>query len=95
MDNANTPGQNNVPGKKEVRKQMADKIASALPELKTTLGEKKFDNRIKKAVKLLTDGLHKKETAKAVKKGKAIAKKSAAKKAIPKKAKAAKKAASK
>ena len=48
MDTTNTPEQTNAPGKKELRKQLADKIAAAIPELKTTLGEKKFDSRIKK-----------------------------------------------
>ncbi len=93
MDTANKPEQNNVPGKKEMRKQLADKIIAAIPELKTTLGEKKFHHRIKKAVKLITEGLHKKETANVVKKAKAASKKISASKTV-KKAKTAKKASS-
>ena len=91
MDNVKTPEQNQPAGKKEIRKQLADKIAMAIFELKTTLGEKKFQHRIKKAVKLITEGLHKKETAKIVKKAKSIKKAASPKKAMSKKA--AKKAA--
>ena len=89
MDNKNMPNQNQngTLGKKELRKQLADKIEAAIPELKTTLGEKKFHHRIKKAVKHITEGLHKKEAVKTVKKAKAVAKKaSSPKKAAAKKA---------
>lgn len=89
MDNANQPEKNSTSGKKEIRKQLADKIASAIPELQSALGDKKFQHRIKKAVKLITEGLHKKEEVKVVKKAKAV-KAKAAKKAVAKKAKAAK-----
>ena len=36
MDNGNTPNQNqnNTPGKKEFRKQLANKIEAAIPSLK-------------------------------------------------------------
>lgn len=88
MDNKTVPNQNqsSTVGKKELRKQLTDKIEAAIPELKTTLGEKKFHNRIKKAVKHITEGLHKKEATKTIKKVKAIAKKAAVKKVAAKKA---------
>ena len=92
MDNTNTPEPKKAPGKKELRKQLADKIAAAVPELKTTLGEKKFDNRIKKAAKLMTEGMHKKERTKAAKKIKTVKSASVKKVAAKKKAKSAKKA---
>ncbi|MDQ2753263.1 MAG: hypothetical protein M3R72_09610 [Bacteroidota bacterium] len=88
MDNGKIPSQNanGTLGKKEFRKQLADKIEAAISELKTTLGEKKFQHRIKKAVKHITEGLHKKEKVKVVKKAKVVAKKAAPKKAVAKKA---------
>ncbi len=89
MDKDNQPAKNNTPGKKEIRKQLADKISAAIPELQLELGEKKFHHRIKKAVKLITEGLHKKEEIVVAKKVKA-AKAKAPKKAIAKKAKAVK-----
>ncbi len=87
MDTENMPNQksNAMPGKKEFRKKLADKIEAAIPELKTTLGDKKFHNRIKKAVKHITEGMHKKETVKVAKKAKAVAKKTSPKKAAAKK----------
>ena len=91
MDNTKTPEQITAPSKKEVRKQLADKIAAAIPELKSTLGEKKFESRIKKAVKHITEGMHKKETAKIAKKVKAVKTSAPAKKAVAgKKVKSAK-----
>ena len=90
MDNGNKPEQNNVSGKKEIKRQLADKVAAALPELKTALGEKKFQHRIKKAVKLMTEGMGKKKTAKAAKKANAI--KTTAVKKAAKKLKSAKSA---
>ncbi len=68
MDTTMNDTQSNGLGKKEMKKQLADKIAAAIPELKAALGDKKFDHRIKKAVKFITEGLHKKETAGTVKK---------------------------
>lgn len=48
------------------RKMVEEKIESALAELKPALGEKKFKRRIKKAGKLIINGLEKKiEKAKA------------------------------
>jgi hypothetical protein len=48
--------------KKEIRKQLSDKLEIVLLELKDILGDKKFHNRIKKAVKVLTAGLEEKNT---------------------------------
>src|SRR3954453_6956385 len=53
-----------LPGKKELKHQLADKMGTALPELREMLGEKKFANRVKKAAKLLMEGLHKEDVAK-------------------------------
>lgn len=44
-----------VPTKKEARKLISEKIEQALPELKTALGDKKFQHRLKKAVKILSE----------------------------------------
>src|SRR4051794_35421242 len=95
--NGQNAAQTNLPGKKELKKQLADKMETALPELREMIGEKKFLNRIKKAAKLLMEGLHKEELTKKKMQPnkKAIAaKKTTTKKSAPKKA-AAKKAASK
>ncbi len=86
MDNANQPAKSAARGKKEVRKQLADKISAAIPELQLELGDKKFHHRIKKAVKLIMEGMHKKEETSPIKKVKAV-KAKALKKAIAKKAK--------
>lgn len=91
METVSNAAQNNISGKKEMRKQLADKISAAIPEMQTTLGDKKFQHRIKKAVKLITEGLHKKEAEKAIKKTKAV-KAKLLKKAPAKQIKTAKKA---
>lgn len=44
---------------KEIKKNMTSKLESSLAEWKSLLGEKKFNNRIKKAVKILTEGIEK------------------------------------
>jgi len=44
--------------KKEVKKELANKIETALPEIKESLGKKKFNKRLKKATRLITEGLH-------------------------------------
>ena len=84
--------------KKEIRKQLSDKLEIALLELKELLGDKKFHNRIKKAVKVLTAGLEEKNTEEevaATSKPKAVAPKKAVtnKKAVVKKVAVAKKVA--
>ena len=47
--------------KKELKKEIAEKMEAALPEIKTKLGDKKFQQRIKKAAKVITHGLHNKD----------------------------------
>ena len=44
--------------KNQLKKELANKIESALPEIKLSLGEKKFNKRLKKITRLLTDGLN-------------------------------------
>lgn len=78
---------------KEIKKDVQSKIEAALVSLKTLLGEKKFNNRIKKASKLLSEGLGKEEkpeapktdVAKAAPAKKTVAPKAATKKAAEKK----------
>lgn len=43
--------------KKLTRKEISLQLANALNNLKETLGEKKFERRIKKAARLLTAGI--------------------------------------
>lgn len=50
-----------VHAKKEYKKKLAKKIEGALTELKDILGEKEFEHRIKKATKVLVQGLHAKD----------------------------------
>jgi hypothetical protein len=47
--------------KKEFKKELAVKMGTALFEMKDKLGEKKFERRIKKAAKILMQGLHTKD----------------------------------
>ena len=42
------------------RRQIQEKLEQVLAELKTSLGEKKFKRRMKKAGKLISNGLDKK-----------------------------------
>jgi hypothetical protein len=58
-----------VSGKKSARKEISIQLTSVLNNLKETLGEKKFERRIKKAARLLTAGI-KTKPAKKEKKGK-------------------------
>ena len=46
--------------KKEINQQLTAQLTTSLPALKEILGEKKFENRIKKAAKLLSDGIKEK-----------------------------------
>ena len=64
MENGQNEASKTLPGKKEMKNQLADKMSTALPELREMLGEKKFENRIKKAAKLLMEGLHKEDVPK-------------------------------
>jgi hypothetical protein len=46
---------------KEIKKDIHNKLEAALADFKSLLGEKKYNNRIKKAAKLIADGLGKEE----------------------------------
>ena len=81
--------------KKEVRHQIALKLETALADLKSGMGEKKFKNRIKKASKLFSSHVaplapKKKSAAPSAKKA-SPAKKAASGKAVKKTALPAKK----
>jgi hypothetical protein len=78
--------------KKELKKELANKIEAALPEIEESLGKKKFNKRLKKATRLLIKGVHlngtdKKtktpEKASQPKKKKAVTKKAAEEKINP------------
>lgn len=43
--------------KKQVRQQVAEQIQAALPGLRDVLGDEEFENRIRKASKLLAAGI--------------------------------------
>lgn len=53
--------------KKELKKELANKIEAALPEIEKSLGKKKFNKRLKKATRLLTKGIHLNGTDKKIK----------------------------
>ncbi|SFQ30100.1 hypothetical protein [Parafilimonas terrae] len=53
--------------KREFRKELAAKLAPVLGELKGLINEEEFQNRLKKAVKMLTQGLHGKDFLKQAK----------------------------
>jgi hypothetical protein len=55
--------------KKETYQQLNTQLVSSLGWLKELVGEKKFETRVKKAAKLLSDGI-KEKTPKKVKPGK-------------------------
>jgi hypothetical protein len=61
------------PGKKDLRKEVSHQLEISLGKLKEQLGEKKFNSRLKKAVKILTEDMDtpKKEKAQ---KGKSVLK---------------------
>jgi hypothetical protein len=44
--------------KKELKKELAQKIETALPEIEESLGKKKFNKRLKKVTRLLVKGVH-------------------------------------
>jgi len=48
--------------KKELKKQIAFQLTNHLGELKSILGDKKFEARVRKASKLLSSGVKKQET---------------------------------
>ena len=80
MENGQQEAAQALPGKKEMKKQLIDKMEAALPELRDMLGEKKFANRLKKAAKLLTEGLHKQDLEDEKQPKKTMIKKAATKK---------------
>lgn len=63
--------------KKEIYQQITGQLSTSLPGIKEILGEKKFESRIKKAAKLLSEGIKEK----APKKIKEVKKKAVSKKA--------------
>jgi hypothetical protein len=67
--------------KKSTRKEIGLQLANVLNGLKESLGEKKFERRIKKAAKLLTAGI-KTKPVKKEKKGKGKTKTNKSKKAV-------------
>jgi len=78
-----------APTKKQVRREIGDKLAGALAEYKQELGEKKLATRVKKVSKLISRDLLKisKKLRNASKKAAATAKKAADQKPAVKKAK--------
>lgn len=77
--------------KKEMKKAVTDKLQTALPEMKMTLGEKKFDRRLKKAIKMLLHGIHSDEVLKKASKKAHANKAASTKKLAAEKVKATKK----
>lgn len=69
---------------KVIKKEIHSKLEAALVDLKGQLGDKKFNNRIKKAAKLLAEGLGKEEKPEAPKTD--VAKAAPAKKTVAPKA---------
>jgi hypothetical protein len=83
MDKKNKPANS---AKKDLKTKLSLQLHNALAEFKEMVHEKKLQKLVKKATKLLADGLHhNKTTPKSVNK-KAPAKKVAAPKTAPKKA---------
>jgi rRNA processing protein Krr1/Pno1 len=82
---------NVLQSKKEMKRAVADKLQVALPEMISTLGEKKFNRRLKKAVKMLLHGIHSDEVLKKAERKADANKAASAKKMAAKKVKAAKK----
>jgi hypothetical protein len=78
--------------KKEMKRSVADKLQVALPEMESTLGEKRFRHRLKKAVKMLLHGIHNDDVLKKAKKKADANKAKSAKKLAAKNVKAVKKA---
>ena len=71
MGNKKTKEQKTLSLKKQVSLEVVQALSAALPNLKEILGEKKFEDRIEKAAKLLSAGVkEKKEKPKAVSKKK-------------------------
>lgn len=60
MAKSKTKAVKSISLKKEINQQLTSQLTTSLPGLKEILGEKKFENRIKKAAKLLSDGIREK-----------------------------------
>ena len=59
---------NNVKLTKQVAREQIEKVlGTSLGDLQVTLGKKKFERRVKKVVRLLTDGLPKAQKTKKIK----------------------------
>ena len=61
MAKASNPSGEDKTAKKKKRKQIIEKLDTALQDLKSSLGEKKFNKRISQAGKLLSKGIKKKK----------------------------------
>src|SRR5690348_12452669 len=92
MTNNDQPPASILHTKKEMKKAVADKLQTALPDMKNTLGEKKFSRRLKKAVKMLLHGVHSSDVLQKAKKKADVNKAASRKKLTVKQTKAAIKA---
>ncbi len=92
MANDNIMALKSLHTKKEMKQAVAGKIESVLTEMKNALGEKKFHRRVRKAAKLLMQGIHSEEVLKKAKKKAAVNKAASIKKTTAKKVKNAKSA---
>ena len=68
---------NPISPKKEIYQQLIAQLATSLPGLKEILGDKKFESRIKKAAKLLSEGIKEKAAKKIKVEKKKVSKKKA------------------
>jgi len=50
--------------KKEIQQQLINQLSTSLPGLKDLLGDKKFESRIRKAARLLSEGIEEKVSKK-------------------------------
>jgi hypothetical protein len=78
MPTTKTAVKKNAPAEENILKTIKDQLTTTLSKLKSQLGEKKFEKRIKKAAKLLVAGIKKqpiKKTAPAAKKSTVAVKK--------------------
>ena len=73
-----------IPSKKQVRKEIFEKLSGALAEYKQELGEKKLAIRVKKASKLISRDLEKASRRQRQKTKKSVMPKAKSKKAAPK-----------
>jgi len=57
MENPGAKSEKTISFKKKLQQQITATLDSTLPGLKDILGEKQFDERIRKAAKLLSQGI--------------------------------------